>query len=251
MIQALDPLVVWMASIPILTGLVVSRRPRPHRMQELISIQRQALSATSTPVGLESRRKFVLWASAVALASVLAGPVAAMCGVAITLAWPRLRLFQLQRKRSTMIALRFPDFLDLLVLTIRSGCTPLQAFAILGMSVEQPIRAAVVSVGQRVRNGDRFADAVADLRICLGLIAQPLADTLAAADRHGAPIGPMLDRLADEARAQRRRNAEVAARQLPIKLSLPLVGCTLPSFVLLTIVPLMAGTLSSIKGLRL
>jgi pilus assembly protein TadC len=83
----------------------------------------------------------------------------------------------------------------------------------------------------------------------LGQIAQPLADALALADRYGTPLPPVIDRLADEARAQRRRNSEAAARQLPVRLAFPLVGCTLPSFVLLTIVPLMAGALSSLRGL--
>jgi pilus assembly protein TadC len=101
-----------------------------------------------------------------------------------------------------------------------------------------------------VADGERFADALITLPMCLGAVAQPLADALSLCDRYGAPLAPILDRLADEARAQRRRNADIAARQLPIRLSFPLVLLTLPSYVLLTIVPLMAGTISSLHGLR-
>ena len=166
------------------------------------------------------------------------------------MAWPTLPKPGTQRKRQRVLALGFPDFIDVLVLTVRAGCTPIQAFATLADSVEPTLGDALRAVAQRVSRGDRFADALGELPRQLGRIAQPLADALAMSDRYGTPLAPILDRLADEARAQRRRNAEAAARQLPVRLSFPLVGLTLPSFVLLTIVPLMAGTFSSLQALR-
>ena len=80
----------------------------------------------------------------------------------------------------------------------------------------------------------------------LGPCALTLADGLAAADRDGLPLAPVLDRLADEARQHRRRQADTLARQLPVRLSLPLVLCTLPSFVLLAVAPLLLAALSSL-----
>ena len=59
------------------------------------------------------------------------------------------------------------------------------------------------------------------------------------------PIAPVLERLAEEARSERRRAADAAARQLPVRLAAPLVVCTLPAFVLLAIVPLLIGAFSS------
>ena len=47
-------------------------------------------------------------------------------------------------------------------------------------------------------------------------------------------------------RHERRRQAEEAARTLPIKLCFPLVCCVLPAFVLLTIAPLVAGAVRSL-----
>ena len=58
---------------------------------------------------------------------------------------------------------------------------------------------------------------------------------------------PVLDRLADDIRAERRRRAERQARTLPIKLAFPLVVCTLPSFVLLAIVPALLGAVSTLR----
>ena len=154
------------------------------------------------------------------------------------------------RRTARRLTLAFPDFIDLLVLTVRAGCTPLQAIETLESSADPPLREALRAVVQIVASGERFSDAIAHLPHQLGTIAQPLADALALCDRYGTPLAPILDRLADEARAQRRRNAEAAARQLPIRLSFPLVGFTLPSFVLLTIVPLMAGAISSLQRLQ-
>ena len=84
------------------------------------------------------------------------------------------------------------------------------------------------------------------LRAELGPIAQPLVDSLSAADRYGLPLAPVLERLSFEARQQRRRDADATARELPVRLAIPLVLCTLPSFVLLAIVPLLLGALSSL-----
>jgi hypothetical protein len=51
-----------------------------------------------------------------------------------------------------------------------------------------------------------------------------------------------------EVRADRRRRAEEAARKVPVKLLFPLVTCTLPAFGLLTVAPLVA---SAVRSLRL
>jgi tight adherence protein C len=189
----------------------------------------------------------------VAAVAAVAGPFAAVAIITAMVLWPRLQQVRRERRRAAAIASAFPDFVDLLVLTITSGCSTAQSIAILADIVPEAIRPAVAHVAHGTDVGKRFADAIAGLQTeppdGLGSIAQPLADALALADRYGTPLAPVLDRLADEARSQRRRNAEAAARQLPIRLAFPLVGCTLPSFVLLTIVPLMAGTFSSLRGL--
>ena len=58
----------------------------------------------------------------------------------------------------------------------------------------------------------------------------------------------MLDQLAVEVRASRRRLDQADARKLPVRLSFPLVACTLPSFVLLAIAPAVIAAISSLGG---
>jgi len=190
----------------------------------------------------------------VTLAAALLGPFGAAAVVTFGTMLPRLRDSAERRSVTQRAGRAYPDLVDMLVLSIKSGYTPPQALAALLDSAPPPARCGIAAVLQRADVGGRFAEAVTALQELppagLGAIAQPLVDSLALADRYGTPLAPILDRLADEARAQRRRNAEIAARRLPIQLSFPLVGCTLPSFVLLTVVPLMAGTFSSLHGLK-
>lgn len=68
-----------------------------------------------------------------------------------------------------------------------------------------------------------------------------LADVLARAMDDGLPLADVLATLLSSARDARRRAAESRIRALPARLTLPLVVCVLPSFVLLGVVPLVAA----------
>jgi tight adherence protein C len=144
------------------------------------------------------------------------------------------------------IATDYPDALDLLVLSIRAGYLPAQAVVEVTPFLPPSTRPAFVAVGEAMSRGERFADALGHLDARLGPIAQPLVDSLSAAERYGLPLAPVLERLTIESRQQRRRDADANARELPVRLAVPLVLCTLPSFVLLAIVPLLLGALSSL-----
>ncbi|MFZ9629242.1 MAG: type II secretion system F family protein [Ilumatobacteraceae bacterium] len=153
-----------------------------------------------------------------------------------------------QRLRAARrVALDLPDALELVVLAVRAGHLPAAALRSSLPHLPASVRPAFADVVARVDGGARFGDAVRALVDRLGDDALVLADTFAAADRYGLPLAPVLERLADEARRRRRRHAETLARQLPVRLSLPLVLCTLPSFVLLAVVPLLLAALSSLE----
>lgn len=142
----------------------------------------------------------------------------------------------------------FPELLDLLVVSIQAGLLPAQAVTAATAQVDGPLRDALTVVQDRVCRGERFTDALQALVDLLGPRALGMVATIASTQRHGLPLGPALERLADEARAQRRRHAEAAARELPVRLAFPLVLCTLPSFALVAIVPLLTGALSSLRS---
>jgi tight adherence protein C len=80
----------------------------------------------------------------------------------------------------------------------------------------------------------------------LGPDAAPVAHVLVDGAATGAPLGPPLAAVAATARDRRRREAEAAARRLPVQLLFPLVCCILPAFGLLAVVPLLAASLRSL-----
>ena len=139
-----------------------------------------------------------------------------------------------------------PEAIELVVLAVRAGHLPAAAVRAALVHMPTEVVPAFAEVVERVDRGARFADALPALVERIGPQAATVADSLAAADRYGLPLAPVLERIADEARRQRRRAHEARARQLPVRLALPLALCTLPAFVLLAITPLLLAALSSL-----
>ena len=223
---------IVMVGSPVLV-ILVGARFRP------TATPRARASIATPPV---RRWRWIAFSSMAALASIPLGVVLVMVSLLVR-RWSSIR----RRARATDdISTGFPDALDLLVLSIRAGYLPAQAVGEITPYLPVALQPSFSAVDQALQCGDRFADALGQLRLQLGPIAQPLVDSLSAADRYGLPLAPVLERLSFEARQQRRRDTDSAARELPVRLAVPLVLCTLPSFVLLAIVPLLLGALSSL-----
>ena len=152
------------------------------------------------------------------------------------------------RRRNRVLDHAFPDALELFVLALQAGLLPAQAIVELRAMVHPLVGDAFRDVMRRVEQGERFADAVEALVESLGVRALTFAATLATAERTGLPAAPMVERLADDARRHRRQRVEADARELPVRLAFPLVCCTLPSFALVAIAPLLVGALSSLRA---
>ena len=182
------------------------------------------------------------------IAALMAGPMALGVVLVAALLVRQLEPIRATRRRRAVIERSLPDAMDLLVLSVRAGLTPFQAVADLAASGDPTIGAACAEVVRRTQRGQPFADALQALPEHLGPQAGGLADVIATSDRHGLPLGPVLDQLTTEIRAARRRLDQADARKLPVRLSFPLVVCTLPSFVLLAIAPAVIAALSSLGG---
>ncbi len=75
---------------------------------------------------------------------------------------------------------------------------------------------------------------------------EPLRQALALAEASGAAIGPMLIAAAAQERRAAARKARLAARQLGVKMALPLGLAILPSFICLGVIPVILGFAQSI-----
>jgi tight adherence protein C len=180
--------------------------------------------------------------------SLLVGVSAVAVGAALWFVWHRLQPVLIARRQQRQINQVMPDTVELFVLIVHAGLTPRQAVEELAVHAPLPVRHGFGEVVAKLERGESLADALRVLPNELGCSAVALADIVGSADRYGLALGPVLEQLATESRATRRRLDEAAARSLPVKLSFPLVVCTLPSFVLLAIIPAVLAALSSLGG---
>lgn len=182
------------------------------------------------------------WAAtaAAALVVVLIEPVLVPAVPVVSLAVHRLRLRSGERRREAERAAELPEVLELVAVALRAGATvPVAAILVAGRG---PGAAADAfgAVLARTDAGVPFVDALDALPTLLGEAYRPLSAALVAAERDGAPLVAMVTRLAGDAHDARRRLAESRSRQVPVRLLLPLVCCTLPAVVVVTVVPLVA-----------
>ncbi|NNE12380.1 MAG: type II secretion system F family protein [Ilumatobacter sp.] len=159
---------------------------------------------------------------------------------------PLLRRRDRRQRRAAHASL--PDTIEVVVIGVRAGLTPSAAFTMAIDHAPPELRVGLEPVVHRMHRGHRLADALDAIPEWLGEPASFFTDALVTADRYGLPLGPMLDQLGADVRAARARLAQQRARTLPVKLSFPLVVCTLPSFVLLAIVPAVLGAVSTLRG---
>lgn len=199
----------------------------------------------SGPIRKRAQRLSML-AVGIVTAMLLLGPAIALALVVAALCRPRVRRVLRQRRRRAAIEAALPDAIEMLILVVKAGMTPHQAITLLTQRSPPPIRPAFVEVDRRRARGSSLADALHALPELVGAGANVVADTLAMAERYGTPIGDALEQLSADVRERRVRHAEAQARKLPIRMSFPLVVCTLPSFVLIAIVPAVLGALSSL-----
>jgi tight adherence protein C len=184
------------------------------------------------------------------LIAIVASYIAPVLGAVVALVLavrPARHRRQRERQRTYAVAEALPDLIDLLRVAAAGGATPPGALRIVAPAAPAVLAPALGAVFDQIERGARFADAVAIIASLLGPQARPLAEALADSDRAGVPLGQALDLVAADARRERRHQAELVARRLPVQLCFPLVVCVLPSFVLLTVAPLLAGTVRAVR----
>ena len=183
--------------------------------------------------------------SAVALMALspMAGALLAS-GLAV---WLIRRRSGVERARLAEVERTLPDAVDLLSLVVSAGVPPRLAVAMTAARCPAPHREAWAGVTARAEAGEDFVEALSRLTVLLGPSVRPLVTALTAYEQDGVALAPALERCAAEAHRRRRIRAEEAARRVPVLMLFPLVCCVLPAFGLLTIVPLLAGSVSDLQ----
>ena len=184
------------------------------------------------------------------MAAVVAVAIHPVLGVAAgLLMWiaPHRRRAQVHSQKQAEIIEELPEAIDLLRLAVSSGLNMHQAVAAVGERLCGPVGLGLASASWRARTGMRLADALEPLPESVGEPLRPLVRVLIDGDRYGTHLEPALEQLAADSRLLRRRRAEEHARRLPLRLLLPLVICILPAFILLTLAPVLAETLTILR----
>lgn len=187
-----------------------------------------------------------VWATVAVLAVVVLGPAGALLLLAVALGGRAAAVRSARRRRAAAEARAVPELVDLFLLAASAGLPVGAALAAVAARAPPPVRPVLGRAQERTTQGVALADALAELGAELGPSAAELVDALAHAARTGAPLVPALERVAALSRDRRTRAAEAAARRLPVTLLFPLACCVLPAAVLLAVVPVVAGSLSSL-----
>jgi Flp pilus assembly protein TadB len=148
-----------------------------------------------------------------------------------------------RRRLDDELARQIAVAVDLVGVGVAAGHTPYLATQ-LGARWAPPLVARELDAAVHAcALGQSFDDALCELaRRSPG--TRGLVEALRTSARLGSPAAPALARLATELRTDLRRRAEARARTVPVRLCFPLVGCILPAFALLTVVPAVVAGIS-------
>ena len=205
--------------------------------------------STARPVGL-----LHLAASAgAALAVLLVVPgtpgvlLAAVVGVAV---WWRSRHWEsgAVRRRRARLEAELPHVVDLMTAALGAGAAPTTALSLVAEVVDEPMAGELRSWTTRLALG---TDPVT---VWASMARHPqlgrLGATLHRSAESGAPVAAALLRLSEDLRARRRSVVEERVRQVEVRAAVPLGVCLLPSFVLVGVVPLVAGSVAGLVVVR-
>lgn len=180
-------------------------------------------------------------------ALLVGGPVGWVTGVVVavgcvrTLARLEPRAVRLRRAR---ILAELPMAIDLLAACLRGGGAWHESVEAVADAVGGPLGAELAKVAARIRLG---ADPAEEWLALAGDPAfAPLARAAARAATGGAPVAATLARLARDQRRTARAAASARARTAGVRAVAPLGLCFLPAFVLLGIVPAVAGIAANV-----
>ena len=172
-------------------------------------------------------------------------PVLGVGAVAVVVLGPRVHLRSVKRNAAKQRSREVASVIELVRLALESGSTPSLALLSVGPLAGHGLRPSLSVAGEEIRRGVAF-DAVLRRLSVEAPELSALSDVLVASNRLGLRVADTLRSLAVEARSARRREAETAARRLPVVLLFPVVCLTLPAFIVLTVAPLLLSGLGAL-----
>jgi Flp pilus assembly protein TadB len=173
----------------------------------------------------------------------LAPPI--LVGLWITRA--RLREIRIRKARRAAQVEAAPAAVDLLAACLTAGLNGHLALLRVADRCPAALKPEFTLIAADLRVGRSPAVALRAAAERTGLAElRAAAGALNAAERWGAPAAEALAARSEALRSRLRLEAEAAAERAAVRLTFPLVLCFLPSFALLTVVPMLAGALRAL-----
>ncbi len=151
-----------------------------------------------------------------------------------------------QRTRRARLRTELPHVVGLLASAVRGGLPPADALALVCDALPGPASDSLAALPPRVALGVDPVEVWRSLEADAALA--PLGRTLARSAHTGEPVAEALDRLGAELAAHARAETEDAARQVGVRAAVPLGLCLLPSFLLIGVVPVVAGLVTELAA---
>lgn len=159
---------------------------------------------------------------------------------------PNLYLYQRAHDRSARLQRDLPDAIDLLTISVESGLGFDAAVQQVARNTDGPLAEELSRVLREMQIGQSRSDAlrafgertnVPDVKTFVSAMVQ--------ADTFGIPIAQVLRIQSSEMRVKRRQRAEEKAQQVPVKITIPLIFCILPTLFIAVMGPAVINILDS------
>ncbi len=172
----------------------------------------------------------------------VAAPVAAAVCWRVT---GRLEPPAVRRRRERLVA-GVPHVVDLMSACLTAGLSPGAALEQVASAVEDPMAEELAALSSRLRLGVDPSTAWRDLarHPQLGGVGRAVSRAVDS----GASVAEAMLRLSEDLRREARTGMETRARAVGVRAAIPLGLCLLPAFVLIGVVPLVAGSVSVLVG---
>lgn len=148
-------------------------------------------------------------------------------------------------RRRERLEADLPVAVDLLAACLASGASVAGALPVVAAAVQGPAGEELLIIDQRLRVGVPPEKVWADLQSLPPLAA--LGRAMLRSHESGAPVRLVMERLASDLRAQAAARVEARAKSIEVKAAGPLGLCLLPAFVVLGIVPMVAGLFTAMR----
>lgn len=159
-------------------------------------------------------------------------------GVVVGYMGPNMWLYQKSYDRQLEIGRALPDAIDLLTISVESGLAFDAAIQQVARNTDGPLAEEFSRVLREMQIGTGRSTALRnladrtnldDLRSFVGAMVQ--------ADAFGIPMAQVLRIQSSEMRVKRRQKAEEKAQQVPVKMTVPLIFCILPTLFIVVLGP--------------